>query len=217
MGKLFSYDGGIIGFLNKVVDCVFLSVLWIIFSIPLVTMGAATSALYYTAYKVIRYDRSHVLKEFWRAFISNFKKATVVGIALLVFFTVIIQNVYLYAGGFFEGLISKPFLIFNVVFGGVVLMWALHVFPFLSRFENKLKRSLMNCVYFSIRHFVTTVFLLVLLIVAMIVLFLFPVAVVIVPALYMLLASFLLEPIYRRYMSEEDLRTENERNMKYYN
>ena len=51
----------------------------------------------------------------------------------------------------------------------------------------------------------------------MIVLFLFPVAVVIVPALYMLLASFLLEPIYRRYMSEEDLRTENERNMKYYN
>ncbi len=217
MGKLFSYDGGIIGFLNKVVDCAFLSILWIIFSIPIVTMGAATSALYYTAYKVIRYDRSHVLKEFWRAFKDNFKQSTIVSCLLLVFYVILIENVYLYFGGFYEGLITRPLLIFNLVFGCIVTTWALHVFPFISRFENKLKISLKNCVFIAIRHLGSSILLFILFLIAVFALYFFPIAIILVPALYMLLATFILEPIYRRYMSDEDLQAENERNMRYYN
>ena len=90
MGKLFNYDSGLIQFLNKIVDSVFLSVLWIIFSIPIFTSGAATAALYYTANKVIRHSRSHVLIEFWRAFKANFKKATIVTLILMVIYFLVI-------------------------------------------------------------------------------------------------------------------------------
>ena len=49
MGRFFNYDSPLFSSINKIVDCVFLSLLWFVFSIPIVTMGASTSALYYVA------------------------------------------------------------------------------------------------------------------------------------------------------------------------
>ncbi len=217
MAGLFSYESPLIQFLNKAVDCVFLSVLWMIFSLPIITMGPATCALYYTANKVIRHNRSHVLPEFWRSFKSSFKQGFLVGLILIVFYTVVIQNIYLYFGNFIEGLITEPLLIFNVIMGLIVLPWFVFLFSYIARFENKLKAVLKNCLLISIRHIGVSFLLLVLLIVSGIIFWLYLPTIFILPALYMLLATFLIEPVYRRYMSDEDLQAENERNMVYYN
>ena len=217
MGKLFSYDSGLIQFLNKIVDIVFLSILWIVFSLPIFTMGASSAALYYTANKVIRHSRSHVLVEFWRAFRSNFKKATITNLILMVIYFFVIENIYLYHTPEFGVVVGKPLYIFNLILGVIVTIWALQMFPYMARFENKLKTSMKVCVYFMIRHFITSILLVGLFFVAVIVFYLLPVTIFILPAGYMLVATFLLEPIYRRYMSDEDLEAENERNMVYYN
>ena len=47
--------------LNKAADMVVLSVLWCLCSLPLLTLGASSAALYHTAVKVIRQNRGNIM------------------------------------------------------------------------------------------------------------------------------------------------------------
>lgn len=209
MGKLFDYDGGIMRFLNKLVDCVFLSFLWILFSLPILTFGASTCALYYTANKVIRHDRSHVLREFWGAFKKNFKQATISWLILGVIGWIIIGNCLLFYGQ------SQPIFIMYVVIGCLITAWGLHLFAQIARFENRLKYIMRNSALMGIRHILKTALMMLVLAAVVIILMMWPILILILPALYMVAASFILESIYERYMSPEDLALEKERNGEY--
>lgn len=63
---------------GKLTDIIYLSVLWIVFALPIVTMGAATTALYHTVTKTFLDGRSYITREFRYAFKSNFKQSTIV-------------------------------------------------------------------------------------------------------------------------------------------
>lgn len=54
MGGLFDYDSKLFQLLLRVSDVVALSLLWLLCSLPILTLGASTSALYYTAMKLVR-------------------------------------------------------------------------------------------------------------------------------------------------------------------
>jgi len=212
MGKLFSYDSGIIQFLNKAVDCVALSFLWIVCCIPIITAGAATTALYYTVNKVIVNERSHVWREYKSAFKSNFKQATIAWIPVLV------MSYFLITSGiiaFQEG--WTPLLVVYIAVGCFVIMWSLHLFPHIARFQNSTKQIMTNCAFLMFRHIFKSLGLLIVFALGIIiVLGFFWVTMFIIPALYMIFASYVLEPMYERYMSEEDLQAEEERNRRYY-
>lgn len=47
MFGLFKYDSPFVQICNKIVDCICLSVLWLVTSLPVLTIGASTTALYY--------------------------------------------------------------------------------------------------------------------------------------------------------------------------
>lgn len=209
MGKLFEYDGGIMRILNKLVDSVFLSVLWIVFSIPIITFGASTTALYYTANKVIRRDRSHVLREFWGAFKKNFVQATISWLILGALGWIIIGNCLVFYGK------NTAFFILYVVIFCVVSIWGLQLFAQIARFENKLITIMKNSALMGIRHILKTILLLIVLIAVVILLLTWPILILILPTLYMVAASYILESIYELYMSPEDLELEKERNNEY--
>ena len=44
MFGLFKYDGFLVQTCNKIVDCICLSLLWLVTSLPIVTIGAADAA-----------------------------------------------------------------------------------------------------------------------------------------------------------------------------
>jgi hypothetical protein len=71
--------------------------------------------------------------------------------------------------------------------------------------------------FLFVRHLLTSLLLVVLFTVALVIVYLFFPAIFLVPAFYMLVAGFLLENVFKRYMSEEDLAAEEERNRVYYN
>ena len=68
MDDLFNYDNKFFRFMNKVADGFYVSILWILFCIPIVTAGASTTALYYTVHKSLRRNRGYVWKNFWESF-----------------------------------------------------------------------------------------------------------------------------------------------------
>lgn len=98
MQGLFRYDGGFAKVFGKIADVVCLSLLWLLSSLPVITMGAGFCALYTTVYKVIRYDRTGLWQEYWHSFCQNFKQATVSWICLLaVYFLIGFSGLNAYA------------------------------------------------------------------------------------------------------------------------
>lgn len=216
MGKIFAYDSPLIQSINKIVDCVFLSLLWLLFSIPVITLGASTSALYYTVNKVIHHNRSHVFREFWSSFKSSFKQSTIVWLILLVLIYVLgIDCIYVYrlsVAGKTSMWIIAPFVATAVV----ATMWAFYVFAYIARFHNNLKSIMKNSLFFVIRHLLRSVLVVAVFAAATALTLFLPIVVVIVPTLSMFLISIILESIFKKYMSEEDLEAEEEKNQAYY-
>lgn len=83
MRGIFSVDSPVIRALIKFFDCICVSILWLLFSLPVVTMGTASAALYTTVYKYLRRDEGHLWDTFWTAFKGNLRRSTLVWLAAL--------------------------------------------------------------------------------------------------------------------------------------
>ena len=67
MNQLFSLDGPLFRFLNKFCDMLILSILWLVFSFPLLTIGASSIQQYHTTQKVIVNNEGYVFSTFWKS------------------------------------------------------------------------------------------------------------------------------------------------------
>ena len=94
MGNLFSYDNPVMQFLTKVANCVYLNILWFIFSIPIFTIGASTTALYYVSLKMVKDQESGIFSAFFSSFKENFKQSTIMW--ELPFFSLLALYILLY-------------------------------------------------------------------------------------------------------------------------
>lgn len=81
--KFFSYESKFSQLLLKLSYACYLNALWLVCSLPIVTIGASTTALYYSCLKLVRDEDSHVGASFFRSFRENFKQATVLWLILL--------------------------------------------------------------------------------------------------------------------------------------
>ncbi len=81
--KFFSYESKFSQLLLKLCYACYLNLLWFLCSLPIFTIGASSTALYYTALKIIRDEDNHVGATFFRAFRENFRQATVLWLILL--------------------------------------------------------------------------------------------------------------------------------------
>ena len=66
--KLFSMDGKFLETFNKITDLVTLNILWLLCCIPIITIGASTSALYQVTLQIAENRDSYITKEFFKAF-----------------------------------------------------------------------------------------------------------------------------------------------------
>lgn len=66
MNDFFDLDAPLFRFLTRVADMVILSLLWLIGSLPLFTLGISSTALYYAVNKSLIEDRGTVSEEFFR-------------------------------------------------------------------------------------------------------------------------------------------------------
>ncbi len=240
MGELFNLDNKFFQGMNKVIDCLLLNAMWVFCCIPLVTAffvavgsnvvlywaffwltfavaGPATVALYYTVNKVIRHSRSYVWKEYWYAFRSNFKQGAAAGLIVAALGLFMVLDAYImYQFAVNGGKGSVLYIVF-IVFILLIAVWGGYVFPYMARFENGLKQTLKNTAIIAIANLPWTFVLMVLLVGAAFLVWILPPLFLVVPSVYMLIANVILEKIFVKYMSEEDIAAERERNEEFYN
>ena len=145
MFGLFKYDGFVVQICNKITDCICISLLWLVTSIPIITIGAATTALYYAVNNSIRYDRGGIWRSYWRSFRGNFKQATVIWLLLLLVYGVFGASLYCTYRLCMNGLLGKEMFYILLVVLALVMTWANMLFPYLAKFQNTTKMILKNC------------------------------------------------------------------------
>ncbi len=215
MSDIFNYDNKLMQGLDKFFNVCYLSIVWLLACIPIITIGAANTALYYTANKVLKHNRGYVWKDFWGAFRANFKQSTIVwlvtlGLALLMCFDTYVMWKFAAAG---YG-IGKIYIFFTIVLA-FVIMWAVYVFPYIGRFANTTKAIMKNALLLAFAHLPKTLLVFAMFVGCADLLYLFGFLIVLLPGLYMWIKSYIMEGIFRKYMSEEDRESEDERNREY--
>ena len=133
--KFFSYESRFSQLLLKLCYACYLNLLWLVCSLPIFTMGAATTALYYTCLKVIRGEEGYVGAAFFRSFRENFKQATVLWLMMLgagLFLGFDVYTVWHLRAGSAGNLAVMWTLVLAVLFAGThylfatILVFAVH-------------------------------------------------------------------------------------------
>ena len=154
--KFFSVDSPLYRFLSKLLDVIRLNFLWILFSIPLVTIGASTVAALSVALKMADDEEGYIGRSFLKAFRENWKQGTVLGLITLVALYAIYLDFQ-----FFEALEGNPmiFLLVGILSIVVVVSALLYASPLAARYENTLFRTIQNSIDITRRYVGRTLFL----------------------------------------------------------
>ena len=154
--KFFNYDSPIMQFLSRLTDLFILNFLFLICSIPIVTIGASATALYSVTLKMAKNEESYIFSSFLRSFKTNFRQSTISWIILLLAGIVLWMDHHAisFMGGSFQLMIAVCILL---------LFPAIYIFPYIARFENTIKNSLKNSFMISIAQLPYTILLLVVL------------------------------------------------------
>lgn len=135
---MWGLDSPLLSFLQKIAWVFFLNILFIITSLPIITIGASTTAMYAVYFKIINEQEFSLFGDYFREWIGSFVKSTVVWLLLLVVMLVLgIDVMYVFTQ------MSGPFGI--IMKGGTILLavvfcvFANIVFPLISQFQLTMK------------------------------------------------------------------------------
>lgn len=151
MGQLFQLEGLLFKLLSRAVDLVLLNILFLLFSLPVLTIGASTTALYSVLQKVIRNEDETIVKSFFMSFRKNFKQGTIVWILMSVAGLLFLANYSLL--GKASGLPMVLWASVLIVFGFVYVCTSLFAFAYMARYEDTIKKVLLNSLLMGISHF----------------------------------------------------------------
>ena len=134
--------GSIKRVLTDMFDLMLLNILWVVCSLPVITIGPATSALYSLMLKVARGEPAATFSAYFKAFRDNFKQSLVLGLFALAGAAVIAVD-FLY-GFSCEGTEKTLFHIVSGVGAAIWLTYFVYVFPLEAKYNNTVKGHIKN-------------------------------------------------------------------------
>ena len=156
---MFGIDSKFYEVVSKIADLVILNLIFVLCSLPIITIGASTTALYGVTKKMAGNREGYIFRNFFQLFKENFRQSTVMWIILLV--AAMIPTIDLYI------INSLKKTVMTTALKGLMLAAALTIlFIFLyamalqSTFENTVKNTLKNALLMGIGHFPWTLIIL---------------------------------------------------------
>lgn len=153
-------DGKIFNFMSRLGDMFILNIIYLISCIPVITIGAATTALYYNTLKMAENRESYVWKDYLKSFRQNFRQATIIWMILLLAGFVLAAD-FLVMGGYSNQAVASVTAIVVIVLGVFLVLMGVYVFPVLARFENKVINIMKYALLMAIRHLFSTIVILI--------------------------------------------------------
>lgn len=202
--RIFSSDSGFSRFMNVLFDILYVGVLWLVCSLPLITAGASATAAYYAMSKCVRHKTGYIGREFFHSFKANFRQIT--PLTLLFWLIEGVLAIDLYYVWTNENQLNNALFIVLLLILFVVAGIAIYICPILSRFDKKNMELIRTSLYVIFRYLPITIAIQIVFIVACLGIFLMPWAVLFIPGGYLYALSFPMEQILGKMMPpvEED-------------
>lgn len=156
---MFSIDGKFYEAISKLVDLVILNILFLICCIPIVTIGASTTALYGVTKKMAKKREGYIVRNFFKLFQENFKQSTIMWLILFVAGTIPTIDLYI-INEMPTGMGQKVLQGFALLAMIFVLFVFLYAMALQSTFENTVKNTLKNAFLMGLGHFPWTLLIL---------------------------------------------------------
>ena len=154
--RFFSVDSPLYKFISRFWDVLRLNFLWIVFSLPIVTIGAATVAVFSVTLKMSENSEGYIVKQFVQAFKENLKQGIFLGLMLLALCYLAYLNME-----FFNKIENNPiyFLFAAIIIMLAGMIYFTYAFAICARYENTIINILKNSAAISMKYFGRTVLL----------------------------------------------------------
>lgn len=137
-------DNIIIRVLTRIFDFILLNILWVVCSIPIITIGASTTALYSVMLKITKNQDGYIIKDYFKAFRENFRQGTVVWMILALLGFLIGADMAIV--GRASGITASAGIVIFCITGFFYFIEVLFVFPLIAVFRNSTGNMIKNAI-----------------------------------------------------------------------
>lgn len=142
MKGMFDIDSPVMDVLNKIMNIVVINLCFLISCIPVITIGAAITAMYHVNLKMVRNEETYVFSLYWKAFKKNFMQSTICWLFIMAAGFVLFIDFWFI--GNMKGMIKNIFYAIMIIVIIVYSIGMLYVFPYIARFKDKLGICIKN-------------------------------------------------------------------------
>jgi uncharacterized membrane protein YesL len=197
--KFFSIDSPIYKAMCAITNIFLLNLCWIIGSIPIVTAGASTIAAFDVALRMVDGEEGYIFKQFFKAYKNSLKQGIILEILTIICAYVVWLDFQI-----FNVVDNNPvvFLILGVLTLFLFVFSLLYAYPQAARYENTVPRILKNSFRISMKYFVRSLIIVILVILETVVflwntMFIF-IGVIVGPACIIYTISAIAKPIFKK-------------------
>lgn len=167
MHTLFNPENKFWNFMGKITDVACMSLLWLLTSLPVFTIGAATAAFYSFTLDAVGDNEGRVIGSYFSAFKANFKKATLLWLLQLALGALLAVNLYA-AWNFYlaKGVIALGFLSLSGCAALVAICCSVYIYPILAAYDFPVKKILTDSFVMATGNLHVTISVLVLFLLA---------------------------------------------------
>lgn len=201
MRSLFDVDSPLMNGLQKVFDCMLVSLCWLTACLPIVTIGPACGALYRTVCRSICRDEGGILKPFWDTFRANLKNGVLVWLPILAVYLFLIA----------DGVIVRGLLHSSTLYGVILVLiavtsvWAAYATAYCVRFNGSTREVLWISLFLVLSHPLTALLVMAAVALGLVLALMVPYLALFLPGLVCLAIRGPMEGVFRKHMRPEDL------------
>ena len=155
--KLFNPDSRIMIFLSRVADLVILNILWLVCCIPVVTIGASTTAMYHVIRHWQKDSVSSVVRDFFQSFKEDFKQATPVYLILLIPTAAVVMNAMMIFNPENSAAVPSYLLVIWFISALILLFISSFVYPVMAFFADSIFKTLRNAMVLALANLPRTI------------------------------------------------------------
>lgn len=199
--------------LAKITNYAVLGVLWVFSCIPIITVGAASAAVYAAHHKVIQNGNGYVWRTYWQQFRANFKQSTILWLIMMVFLAVFAADFYIL---FRMGAAQKPAILYVFLALSIIcIMWMQYWLPYIVHIEDRIPTVLKNTLIMTVAHLPQSLLILVVFALCVVINMVVPwlaltVTLILAPIIYSLLTYNSFVRVFTHYWDMSDGNTEFE-------
>ncbi len=203
---MLSIDNGIFKIVDKLISIIILSVMWFIGSLPIITIGVSTTALYYVSTKQVSDREGYITKDFIKSYKMNFKQGITVFLILFLIsgisYTniVIINKILELRTMWYILFMTQQYIILLEC-----LIVGIYIFPLLARYDLATKELFKTAFFLGHKNIVITLILLILLALLIVISVYSYLVYMMLPSIYIYFSSHFIVYVFRKYNKDFDI------------